>query len=681
MSVKNDLLVTQLYGLNKSFNINSRQLANNEPMFLKNVKKKALILPRKNISDSAIDYNGDLDLTISGTTSYNQRVIKKSGVQSQTPAKQARDRSVLTFYSPCLKEITSFKSSIKDSLLACLQEKLKEKLEAERSKRAFSEAVQLPKQDKLVFYKTQARDTFWQRERKEKSEGSFNTAHSNEPMLMPLATQMQCIQRNCKNVTQTPNKFQKTGYRAKIMEMVGANKARSDRKCLNNSVFLKGNNRGNKLKINEFRLFKMNVTKNFFGFGSQENSINYRKPPKRLVIKKNTDPTISVCHLGILSRERPRTSKLCHRTKRILYCPRANTGHYPLLILNFEGVLGEVYQDSFSDQGKVFYVVKPRTFALMVELGACLKQLMRSYRVVLHFYISSKLFKVFYDFLKNEGVRVDGIYQARTSSHGYYQDYSQILLDFSIGSHEALGKRVLFVASLEQRYEDSSELTFMDKAVINPDMGALCKGVPIIYGITGIAKKHKIPFQSSHNSYYEAITLLVPSIQFQDKSISIPSLIKAINLLAVDKSFLEGIKSHFKSAKMQEAFDMVETEVFWERFAEQKGEKRRQAKWLERLNESAKAKEVFKCDPMDNTDPAKTFIYMQLVELNSKLQETTNTNVKYEASFSDEEFDKEAQSESSQFRSNIFAIPNPKFFEGTELECISIQSSAPHHKH
>lgn len=681
MSVKNELLVTQLYGLNRSFNINSRQLANNELMFLKSGKKKALILPRKNISDSAIDYNGDLDLTISGTTSYNQRAVRKSGVQSQTPAKEVRDRSVLSFYGPCLKEIAGFKSSMKDSLLSCLQEKLRDRFEAERSKRPLNEAVQMPRQEKLVFYKTQARDAFWQRERKEKSEGPFSAAHSNEPMLMPLATQMQCIQRNCKNITQTPNKFQKTGYRAKIMEMVGANKARSDRKCFNNSVFLKGNKRGNKLRINEFKLFKMNVAKNFLASGSQENSINYRKPPKRLVIKKNTGATISQCHLGVLSRERPRTPKLCHRTRRIVYCPRANTGHCPLLVVSFEGVLGDVFQESFADRGRVLHVVKPRKSALMVELGACLKALMRSYRVVLHFCISTKLFKVFYDFLKNEGVRVDGIYQGRTSPHGYYQDYSQILLDFSVGSHEALGKHVLFVAALDQSREDFSELSFMDKDVANPDMGALCKGIPIIYGITGIAKKYKIPFQSSHNSYYEAITLLVPSIQFQDKPISIPSLIKAINLLAVDRSFLEGIKSHFKSAKMQEAFDVVETEVFWEKFAEQKREKRRQAKWLEKLNANTKVKEVFKCDPMDNTDPAKTFIYMQLVELNSKLQETVNTSVKYEASFSDEEFDKEAQSESSQFRSNIFAIPNPKFFEGTELECISIQPSAPHHKH
>ena len=307
---------------------------------------------------------------------------------------------------------------------------------------------------------------------------------------------------------------------------------------------------------------------------------------------------------------------------------------------------------------------------------------MGTYRVVLHFSMASKMFKVFYEFLKKEGVRVDGIYKAKSTLHTYYQDYSQILLDFSTNSHEILGKHVLFITSLDQCSEEPSIL--MDKDIANPDISSLCKRVPLIYGIRGLAKKYGIVFNEVHNCYYEAITLLVPSIQCQSdyRAISVFSLIKAINLLGVERNFLEGIKSHFKSTKMQEAFTIIEIEMFWEKFSQQKKEKDLHKERLKKLEENEYARDAFKCDPMDNNDPAKTFIYMQLVELNSKLKETTiNENVKFDVSFSDDEFDKEAQSECSQFRSNIFAIPNARYFESTELECISIEPYLQHFKH
>jgi len=345
---KNDILATQPYSLNKPFNMN-----NIEAMFNKNLRKKALVLPRKNISDNAIDCN-ELDLIVSSSASYNQKNAKK------TPSKQIRDSPILSFYGSYLKEVVGFKSPVKDTLLICLQEKLKEKLEARKSKRQYEAA--LKQNNKMIFYKTQARDAFWEKNRRSKLDTSFKTIHNNEQMLMPLATQMQYIQRNYKNITQTPKKFHKTRYKNKIIEVATHNKLQSDRKFFNNSSFIKDNKRTKNLRLNEFKLLKMNLTKNMFMFSSQESSSNYRKVPKRLVIKKNTGSTISLCRLNILSYQKPKTPKNCHKTKRILFCPRLNTEYFPLLIFNFEGVLGDVYQDSFSEQGRIYYVVKPRTF-------------------------------------------------------------------------------------------------------------------------------------------------------------------------------------------------------------------------------------------------------------------------------------------------------------------------------
>ena len=188
---------------------------------------------------------------------------------------------------------------------------------------------------------------------------------------------------------------------------------------------------------------------------------------------------------------------------------------------------------------------------------------MKNYRVVLHFSMPKKLFKKFYEFLINGGGKVDGIYKAINEEHPYYQDYSQILLDFSITSCETLGKKVLFVTSIDQCSEDISEQTLIDKQISNPDIGSLCKRVPIIYAMSSLANKYKVTFHTKYNLYYEAITLLVPSILSQsNKSISAMSLVKAINLLNVNNNFLEGIKEYFRSKKRQNTFSIIETGIF-----------------------------------------------------------------------------------------------------------------------
>jgi len=269
-------------------------------------------------------------------------------------------------------------------------------------------------------------------------------------------------------------------------------------------------------------------------------------------------------------------------------------------------------------------------------------------------------------------VRVDGIYQAINNSHSYYQDYSQILFDFSITSTEMFSKKVLFVASLDQVFDSHMIPLFIDKDLANPDIASLCKYVPITYAITR-------QYKTSYN--YEAVTLLVPSIQAQNGNagISMSSLVQAINILGKNRNFLEGIKANLPS-EMEKKFYICKTEIFWEKFRQQKKNKQLQIDYLNELKKGLENTSEKRLDPFDNSDPAKTMIYMQLQELNAKRQETFRHEVNFNAEFSEDEFDTEGQIESSKLHSNIFVIPNSKCFSSSGLKCIMIESCPSYHK-
>jgi len=391
---------------------------------------------------------------------------------------------------------------------------------------------------------------------------------------------------------------------------------------------------------------------------------------KRAIVRKNHD------HLRTISKK-ARTPRCCYQSKRIIYTPRSNSTDLPLVIINFEGVLGDV--SSKKNMNEVNYIVKSGNLNYnQLELGTGLKQLMNFYRVVLHFSMPKKLFKVFYSHLKKSKVIVDAIY--KSYGHTYYFDYSQILLDFDIDSYEALGKRVLFITSLDVSWELVSSDELIDKSLANPDLATLCSKVPLIYAIEKLAAKYSVKFDVLYNDYYEPITLLVPSIlsQRKGKAFSMSSLVKAVNMLSFDlkcPDFLKGVNEC--SYKSNAAFIAVESGVFWKKLAQQKEQKAIQISHLNDLN-STTDKSSQRLEPLTNNDPAVTFIYLKLLELNFKVQEALKKDSKsrkVDASFSDEEFDEEARVVGDKSRVNIFAIPSAKHFENSVIECIKTEES------
>lgn len=192
-----------------------------------------------------------------------------------------------------------------------------------------------------------------------------------------------------------------------------------------------------------------------------------------------------------------------------------------------------------------------------------------------------------------------------------------------------------------------------DGALGDLDVGCLCKGVPVNCG-----------------TKCESVTLLVPSVQTQKSgaAISASALVQAVNALTADRSFLKASKLTCSSDKVHSNFYIFETSMFWEYFSQRQLFKHTRIAFLSSLKAKLAAKTQSKRpEPLDNSDPAKTLMYMQLQELNARMQEGVEHSVKFDAEFSEEEFGGEGESK------HVFAVANPKQFRSSGVECVKVE--------
>lgn len=574
--------------------------------------------------------------------------VSKEAVRSESPLRENAIKPLAQFYKHRVNPV----EVVKNRHMEHLKEKLQEKAKANQliKKRSESTKRTIIGHNKSLFYKTQSKvnDIFFNRIK-------INPSHNKVLISQPLG-----VNRNLSQFPIREHDFKCNTTAFINMYQPTRNLQSQDNTHTLKFSFIEAGAQNEALGRNLEVAFNCTERTDLCGQ-------KVREMQRKILAKKSR---------GCLKRiaQKAKTPRSCHHTKRIAFTPRPNCEMLPLIIINFEGVLGDV---SLNNLSEISYYIKSRSAVNnLIELNVGLTQLMSFSRVVLHFSMPSKLFKVFHSHLARSKAKADAVYKS-TTVHTFCQDYSQILLDFHVSSYEILGKKVLFVNSLDL-LGDAEPPELMDSQLANPDIATLCRKVPVIYAIEKVAAKHNIPFNPSYNGYYEPITLLVPSIQSQKKNraFSMASLVKAISALSFDTrraDFLKGVNEHvYKSDAM---FSIVESEIFWDKFAEQKKEK---AMHMSRLNDLVSTSERAEIEPYSNSDPAVTFIYLQLVELNSRQQEALNGSVEADASFSDEEFDEDAKAASAQSHVNIFVVPNLKCFENSTLECIKTEPSALH---
>lgn len=324
---RSNLVAGGSFALGKSLNFHT----STSPLS-KAIKKRAFVLPRKNISSSVIESGGESRLILPISLFYKRDGGKKL---EQTASRQPRGHSVLRFYGLFTNATEGLKLSIKDKLLMCLREK---------------DGGTKRKSESVPFYKThmKIRSHFKQRN-VYSNRRKFAYATQCNDCIMPLISQVQYNQREAKKMFESTRRDQKTFYGKEGVGVFKSPKARSNQQCSASPFFFQRTLYKNSLYDFKAKNTNTPTLKKAHKFDPLEPFTSKEK--QRLPPNKDTSFTCI----------RPKTRKCCYRTKRVVFSPRANTEHLPLVVMKFENVLGVVEQKCWASQGSFCYFVKPRT--------------------------------------------------------------------------------------------------------------------------------------------------------------------------------------------------------------------------------------------------------------------------------------------------------------------------------
>ena len=157
----------------------------------------------------------------------------------------------------------------------------------------------------------------------------------------------------------------------------------------------------------------------------------------------------------------PATKGLSKWSKRLQFRRRPEMANRNLIVLNFEGVIGDVFKDNiWSDQKEKLYIRKGTIKGL--------QELLESFQIVLFFHSLQNHYEKILGYFASRQIVFDGVYSSENTnqwtarSQGRFkkplkyseqvQDYSQISADFCF-QNEVLG-RVLIITSIWLDQED-----------------------------------------------------------------------------------------------------------------------------------------------------------------------------------------------------------------------------------
>jgi len=312
--------------LNGSYN-SGKSLNSHTSSLSKTIKKQIFVLPRKNISSSLIESN------------YESRIIlpinffnKPNNNLSQTPV---RGGSILKCYGQILNINDGLRLSIKDKLLIFLKEKVRDC------------STKKKKSEKVSFYKTHLKLKSPSKQRKICSNRRETTSKSQcqEECIMPLITQVQYKQREVKKFSDSNKREQRPSFRKTFCNKelpLKSPKAKSIQQYL----------------VSPF-LFKQTLYKDSFCVSKGRN-VNAFMSEKPLKFESFYLPPNKQRPFDVTNKELKITPKRFHKTKRIVFNSRTDTEHLPLVVINFENILGVIKQKYWFNQGDIYYFIKPR---------------------------------------------------------------------------------------------------------------------------------------------------------------------------------------------------------------------------------------------------------------------------------------------------------------------------------
>lgn len=116
-------------------------------------------------------------------------------------------------------------------------------------------------------------------------------------------------------------------------------------------------------------------------------------------------------------------------SKRIIFQQRAGMCRATLIIIYFDGVIGEPFRTSLFGKNDIHYYLRNSNFELESLEG--IQWLMKYFQIAIIFGMKKKNFEIYNNYFSSKGIKFDAIYKRNKTYNLYLQDYSQILFDFN----------------------------------------------------------------------------------------------------------------------------------------------------------------------------------------------------------------------------------------------------------
>ena len=238
-------------------------------------------------------------------------------------------------------------------------------------------------------------------------------------------------------------------------------------------------------------------------------------------------------------KEKPYTTSKMGNSKRIYFNKLPARHALPILIINFDGVIGDIYSPSIWKENSANFYLRSSTniiyIYIYIESVSSLRFLRDFFQIVLITRWNRKRTEVFREHLFREGVEVDGMYQNVNRKTNYYRDYTQTLLDFDVRSHVQVLSRVIVLGSLDLSLEEiqsrggEAENLLHEKEMKDETAGYYSTGVPLNYTLS----KHILNQESKEKVKLRMpLTLLVPHFRCQRRSLGV-SMMSVAKLLVL----------------------------------------------------------------------------------------------------------------------------------------------------
>eukprot|EP00826_Nyctotherus_ovalis_P005602 TRINITY_DN11273_c0_g2_i1.p1 TRINITY_DN11273_c0_g2~~TRINITY_DN11273_c0_g2_i1.p1 ORF type:complete len:328 (-),score=46.54 TRINITY_DN11273_c0_g2_i1:39-1022(-) len=285
------------------------------------------------------------------------------------------------------------------------------------------------------------------------------------------------------------------------------------------------------------------------------------------------------------------TSKVYKLSQRIYFSRRSNLLNNKLIIISFEGVIGDYFPASFW---------KPETYSLHLrkETLTCLQRLSKKYQIALWLNSPAKAQKFLQYILRNTAIDAAYVFLG-DSSNGLQMNYEQIYEDFQVGGN--VEKRVLIIAAYQcELVEDTdTDHVHITHKMYNNEI--LSRHIPLIT----VGVKCKIA----------PIMILVQDLRMSEQEIPFNKIEEVIDMLGT------AFEVSFEKYKKEAARDIlfIETDAIFQKFKE----KIEAMKRLYRRRVSNNRRRILdrkcinKCKRKDSLSSSK---YIELLKINQRIK-------------------------------------------------------------